>query len=278
MEAVSTDHEVALHRVRRAVLDEVDPRPVGVQAVQGDVVDLEAQLGSGVHARRDEVLHHLLLAVHGDAASGVFDEVDAVAAQPESQDHPGVRQPLLVHPLADTGLAQRLGCAVLQDAGPNSVFDVGAVAALEHDRLDALQMQQVREQQARGAGADDSYLRAHHRSVPNAHPRVNAAHSGSRRSPIGARVLRADCAHGSDRGGNARRSLLAVADDQDAVPHGVDTLDPNPRHRQIRTGRGQFRRNRDAPADAHQADRGADVVDRRREHRLEAGGRAQGSW
>ena len=79
----------------------------------------------------------------------------------EAQFGAFVRQPLGVHPLADAGLAQRLRGAVLEHAGPDALLDVAAVAALEHHRVDALQVQQLREQQAGWAGADDGDLGPH---------------------------------------------------------------------------------------------------------------------
>ena len=51
---------------------------------------------------------------------------------------------------------------VLEHAGAHAVLDVLARARLQHDRLDAGALEQVREQQPRGPGADDPHLRLHH--------------------------------------------------------------------------------------------------------------------
>ena len=54
---------------------------------------------------------------------------------------------------------QQVDGALLEHAGAHALLDVLAAAVLEHDRLDAAQVQQVREQQPGGAGADDADLR-----------------------------------------------------------------------------------------------------------------------
>ena len=62
---------------------------------------------------------------------------------------------------ADSGLHHQLDGAVLQHAGANAALAIFARLAFEHDRLDALQMQQVRQHQSCRSGADDSNLRSH---------------------------------------------------------------------------------------------------------------------
>jgi hypothetical protein len=72
-----------------------------------------------------------------------------------------VDEPLALKPLSDSGLHERVDTALLEHARTNPVLDVLAAAILEHDRLDSLQVQEVREQEARRTGADDADLRAH---------------------------------------------------------------------------------------------------------------------
>ncbi len=50
---------------------------------------------------------------------------------------------------------------MFEDARAYPVLDVLAVAAFEHDAVDALQMQQVGEEQPGRARADDPYLGTH---------------------------------------------------------------------------------------------------------------------
>jgi hypothetical protein len=67
----------------------------------------------------------------------------------------------LLQSLADTGLDQQLDGSVLEDAGANALLDVFAASILEDDGLDALQMQQVAEEEPGGPGPDDSDLSPH---------------------------------------------------------------------------------------------------------------------
>ena len=57
---------------------------------------------------------------------------------------PPLDDALALHPLCDAELVQEIGCALLEHAGADTVFDVVAVARLEHDALDARNLQQAR--------------------------------------------------------------------------------------------------------------------------------------
>ena len=142
-------------------LAEPDTRPVGVQAGRSHVLDIEVDLAALVKAGGDQVFDHLLLAVDGDPAAGEFGEVDAVPASREAQFGAVVRKALGVHPFAHAGLAQSLGGAVLENSGADAVLDIVAVAPLEDDGFDPLQVQQLAKHQTRGAGAHDAYLGPH---------------------------------------------------------------------------------------------------------------------
>jgi hypothetical protein len=70
---------------------------------------------------------------------------------------------LAVHALADAGLVQEPDGALLEHAGTDTVLDVLTAAVLEHDRLDAGPVEQLRERQAGGPGPDDADLRSQRR-------------------------------------------------------------------------------------------------------------------
>ena len=128
--------------------------------MHADVLDLELQRAAGVEPRADQVLDHLLLAVDRDrAAAGERREVDPVAAAVEPQLDPVVHEALALHPLADPGLGEQLDRAVLEHARPDPLLDVLAAADLEHDGLDPVAVEQVRQQQPRRPRADDPDLR-----------------------------------------------------------------------------------------------------------------------
>jgi hypothetical protein len=76
-----------------------------------------------------------------------------------------VDEALAVQALGDAGGVEQVDRRLLEHAGPHAGLDVGARARLEHDRLDALQVQQVGQQQPGRAGPHDPDLGLHHPSA-----------------------------------------------------------------------------------------------------------------
>ena len=72
-----------------------------------------------------------------------------------------VDQAFLVHARADTHLVQQVHGDLFQNAGANTAQHVVAALALHDDGVDTGLVQQLAEQQAGGAGADDSDLGTH---------------------------------------------------------------------------------------------------------------------
>jgi hypothetical protein len=66
-----------------------------------------------------------------------------------------VHESLALEPLTDAHLDQQVDGALLEHAGAHPVLDVLARAVLEHDGLDALELEQLPEHQAGGPGPDD---------------------------------------------------------------------------------------------------------------------------
>ena len=64
----------------------------------------------------------------------------------------------------DLRLAHQVGEAVFQNAGAHPGEHVFTAVPLEHDRLDALKMQKLRQHQSRRTAPDNPYLRAHFRA------------------------------------------------------------------------------------------------------------------
>ena len=162
MEAVAAGDDVALERLPLARVRERDARRVGREAVERDVGDLEAGFAAVAQARGDEVLDDLLLAVDRDRPpAGEPAEVDAVALAVEAQLDAAVDERLAVQTVAEAGVGEQLDRALLEDARADAVLDVLAAAVLEHDRLDPLEVEEVREQQAGRPGPHDSDLCPH---------------------------------------------------------------------------------------------------------------------
>ena len=66
-----------------------------------------------------------------------------------------VDDPLALQPVADAGLDEEVGDRLLEHAGADPVLDVVAAPVLEHDRLDALAVEELGEREPRRPGADD---------------------------------------------------------------------------------------------------------------------------
>ena len=99
------------------------------------------------------------LAVHHHVfAAGQAIHVDAVALAVEQQVKPAMHQPFSVHALAHTGFVQQVDAHLLQHTGPDAAQHVFAGLAFQNHRIDAGLVQQLPQQQARWASADDGHL------------------------------------------------------------------------------------------------------------------------
>jgi hypothetical protein len=137
-----------------------------LEAFDAHVARVEYQLRAGRRARLEEILGDFGLTVDRNGIARQTLQVDAKGASGEAQGKPVVDQPLAQQPLADVRLYQQFDRALLQDAGANARGDILAAAPLEHHAVDAVLMQQLREQEPGWAGADDSYLSAGHDASP----------------------------------------------------------------------------------------------------------------
>ena len=72
-----------------------------------------------------------------------------------------VHRAFCLHPLAHTGLGQEVHRDLLQNASPDAAQHRVAALALDDDVVDAGLVQQLAEQQAGGASADDRNLGTH---------------------------------------------------------------------------------------------------------------------
>ncbi len=130
--------------------------------MHGEIVHLEHDLSAGVETRLDQVLYHFLLRVHGDgAATGQLGHVDAVTASAEAEPYSFMPQSFPLQARANAGINHQVDRALFQHTGPNAIFDVLAAAALQNNRLDAVQVQQMGKHQAGRSGPDNADLGSH---------------------------------------------------------------------------------------------------------------------
>ncbi len=110
-------------------------------------------------ACREQVLHDFLLPVDRHAASaGQLGEGHGVRLSAKPELDPVVAQALTRQPLAQSGRVHEVHAALFQHPRSHPVHHVLLAPPLEDDRLHPLEVQEVREHQARGTAADDDDL------------------------------------------------------------------------------------------------------------------------
>jgi hypothetical protein len=138
-----------------------NPRRALLEIVHADVVGLEHDLPTSGEPCSNQILHHLVLAVDHHMLANQVGEIDPMIRAIEPHDHTRMQHAFLPHARAHSRVVQQLLRSVLQHTRANAVFDVVARTRLEHDRFDALQMQQMRQQQPSRAGSNNTNLRPH---------------------------------------------------------------------------------------------------------------------
>src|SRR5262245_25845071 len=161
VEAVAAADEVTVELLELTFVAEPDLRRSPREIVDAHIVDPEHDLAAVGEPFRYQVLHHLLLSVDRNALPDQVAEVDVVQCALEAEMNAVVEHRLALQTLADAGLDQQVGGPLLEQAGADAALDVGAAAVLQDDGLDAHKVQEVREHEAGGPGADDADLGAH---------------------------------------------------------------------------------------------------------------------
>src|SRR5216110_1620391 len=162
MKPVAARDEVAGELLTRACIGEADRGRHPVEIVDAHAGSLEDDLAAGGEPCRDQVLYHFVLGVDRDRlAAGQLGEIDAMAAAGKPQLDAVVHRAFALHALADADRLEEIDSALLEHARADGGFDVRAAPILEHHRLDAFGVKQVRKEKSGGARADDAYLSAH---------------------------------------------------------------------------------------------------------------------
>src|SRR5579862_5310459 len=164
MEAVAAGNEIAgyLFRGTAAFAGQAGARRVG--AMDGDILDLESEIAAGGDPSGDEVFDDLGLAINRDRPSCcIVGEPDRMALPSERDVDAILGEAELVQLVGDASLPQQVHRALLQHAGADSPFDVRPITTLKNDRVDAADMEKLRQEKTRRSGADDSDLGARSR-------------------------------------------------------------------------------------------------------------------
>ena len=124
------------------------------------MLGLEVQRTLCPGSRIDEIANDLVLAVDGDRLSTrKLDKVDPMSLLTEADVQPLVPQTRTLKSRSHTRRLQQIDGPLLENPRPDAIDHVFTAAILDDDRIDAIDMKEMAEQQARGSGANDTYLR-----------------------------------------------------------------------------------------------------------------------
>ncbi len=102
-----------------------------------------------------------MLAIDSDRPTCQIPEIDAMATPAEAQFDAIMNQAFALQPVPDAHLNQQVHRTPFEHARPDALFTVLAAAVLQDHRINALQVQQVREHQPCRARSHDADLRAY---------------------------------------------------------------------------------------------------------------------
>src|SRR5438552_9838609 len=162
MKAVGADHIFAIDPDGLVAGTIGYERGIGFEVVQPHIVGVVHHLAAETVARLVEVARQFGLAIDEDGiAAGIFVEIDAIQHPVMGNVESLVDFAFAIHPLAALRLAHQFGETVLQDAGADAAQHVLAAVFFQHDGVDALQMQELGQQQAGRPATDDTDLDFH---------------------------------------------------------------------------------------------------------------------
>jgi len=161
VEAIAACDVVAAQGLTHAIVNEGDLGRVRIHATKVHLGHFEQQRQAGRETHGHEVLDDFLLPVDRHRLAGERIEIDAVCAATEHQLDTVVADRLARQPRPGADRFDDRGSLVFQHAGAHAVLDVLTGPGFQDHRSDAGLRQQLAQQQARGAGADDCNLGAH---------------------------------------------------------------------------------------------------------------------
>ena len=161
MKTIAAADEVARQLLVPAVVPEPDLRGLAGEVMDADVGRLEQDLAAIGEPPVDQILHHLLLAIDGHALADELAEIDVVQGPAEAEIDAVVEHAFALHARARADLHQEVARPLLDQSGADATLDIVTAAVLQHDRLDARQMQEMRQHQPGRPCPDNTDLRAH---------------------------------------------------------------------------------------------------------------------
>jgi hypothetical protein len=159
--AIASGDEVAVDFAGPARMPVVDFWLVALETFDTNVVNLEQDLTTRCDPSLNQIFDDFMLAVHGNRASGEILEIDAVALSSETQFDAVVNQTLALHSFGHAHLDEQIDGSGFENAGTDALLAILARPVFENNGLDALEMKEVRKDEACRPGSDDSHLRAH---------------------------------------------------------------------------------------------------------------------
>jgi hypothetical protein len=133
----------------------------GIEVVNGDTLGFKENLSLCAQPCRDEVFHNFLLGIDGDTAPRQGFEIDAMPLLSEANFHAIMDQPFPFHSLTNTHFYQKVDGALLQDAGSHPLLAVLPTTSFDDDRVNALSVQEMRQDQPCGSSSHNPNLRAY---------------------------------------------------------------------------------------------------------------------
>src|ERR1035438_23053 len=158
MKAIASGNVVARDDIDIALPLHANPGTTPPEVVQRNLATFKTQITTVAQTASKQVLHNFLLAIDRHGLSREFDEGNAMKLATQTQFDSLVTEALALQALGDARVAQHFDACVLQNPCAHALLAIGALPCFQHDRCDAMLMEQMREHQAGRSCADDSDL------------------------------------------------------------------------------------------------------------------------
>src|SRR6202041_925949 len=145
VKTVAARDEITKHLRRLAVVVKSYLRCCGIEFVNGDTLSFKENFSVCSKTCRDEIFHNFLLGVDRDAVPRQCFEVDAMPLLSETDFHAIMDQAFPLHSLTYAHFYQKVDGALLQDSRSHPLLTVLATSSLDHNRMNSLAVQKVRQ-------------------------------------------------------------------------------------------------------------------------------------